>query len=106
MGWDCHLDDTEFLTRRGWRTYDEVVDGEEIGTVDAHAAFDLEQLLVGRGQVLGGEGGAGGAQQPLAVQVGFAFERPRRSSYRYCDLKKQERSLCKMGVSVGAPSLR
>ncbi len=49
-GWDCHLDDTEFLTRRGWRTYDEAV--EEVGTVDAHAASDLEQLLVG-GQVLG-----------------------------------------------------
>ena len=38
----------------------------------APAAFDGEQLLVGGGQVLGGQGEVGGAQQPLAVVVGFA----------------------------------
>ena len=37
----------------------------------APAAFDGEQLLVGGGQVLGGQGEVGGAQQPLAVVVGF-----------------------------------
>lgn len=33
-GYDCYLDDTEFLTRRGWRLYDEIADGEEVGTVN------------------------------------------------------------------------
>lgn len=33
-GFDCYLDDTEFLTRRGWRTYDEIADEEAVGTVD------------------------------------------------------------------------
>jgi hypothetical protein len=33
-GFDCYLDDTEFLTRRGWRTYDEITDGEAVATVD------------------------------------------------------------------------
>ena len=36
------------------------------------AGFDGGQLLVRVGQVLGGEGGVGGAQQPLAVQVRLA----------------------------------
>ena len=40
----------------------------------APAAFDGEQLLVGGGEVVGGEGEVGGAQQPLAVQVGLAFD--------------------------------
>ena len=35
----------------------------------APAAFDGDQLLVGGGQVVGGQGEVGGAQQPLAVQV-------------------------------------
>ena len=33
------------------------------------AAFDGDQLLVGGGEIVRGEGGVGGAQQPLAVQV-------------------------------------
>ena len=41
----------------------------------APAAFDGEQLLVGGGQVVGGEGEVGGAQQPLAVQVGLPLDR-------------------------------
>jgi len=40
----------------------------------APTAFDLQQLLVGRGEVFGGQGGIGGAQQPLAVQVLLAFD--------------------------------
>jgi RNA repair pathway DNA polymerase beta family protein len=32
-GFDCYLDDTEFLTRRGWRTYDEIADGEAVATL-------------------------------------------------------------------------
>ena len=44
----------------------------EAGFAVAPAAFHREQLLVGGGQVLGGEGEVGGAQQPLAVVVGFA----------------------------------
>jgi hypothetical protein len=39
------------------------------------AAFDGQQLLVGGGQVVGGEGEVGGAQQPLAVQVGLPLDR-------------------------------
>jgi len=31
-GFDCYLDDTEFLTRRGWQRYDDIVDDEAIGT--------------------------------------------------------------------------
>jgi len=37
----------------------------------------LEELLVGRSEVLGGQGDIGGAQQPLAVQVLLAFDRSR-----------------------------
>lgn len=33
-GFDCHLDDTEFLTRRGWQLYDDIPDGEPVGTFD------------------------------------------------------------------------
>src|SRR3954471_5088207 len=33
-GFDCYLDDTEFLTRRGWQRYDDIPDGEAIGTVN------------------------------------------------------------------------
>ncbi|APD17046.1 nucleotidyl transferase [Mycobacterium phage Lukilu] len=33
-GWDCYLDDTEFLTRRGWMLADQVQDGEEIATIN------------------------------------------------------------------------
>lgn len=36
-GYDCYLDDTEFLTRRGWLTYDEIADGEAVATVDQAA---------------------------------------------------------------------
>ena len=43
----------------------------------APAAFDGEQLLVGGGEVVGGQGGVGGAQQPLAVQVRLALDRGR-----------------------------
>jgi hypothetical protein len=41
----------------------------------APAAFDLQQLLVGRGQVVRCEGGVAGAQQPLAVQMMVALHR-------------------------------
>jgi hypothetical protein len=33
-GFDCYLDDTEFLTRRGWKTYDLIADGEPVATVN------------------------------------------------------------------------
>src|SRR5680860_1447637 len=39
----------------------------------APAALDREELFVGRGEVVGGQGDIGGAEQPLAVQVGLAF---------------------------------
>jgi hypothetical protein len=32
-GYDCYLDDTEFLTRAGWRPYAAIEDGEEVGTI-------------------------------------------------------------------------
>jgi hypothetical protein len=32
-GFDCYLDDTEFLTERGWLLYDDIADGEAVGTV-------------------------------------------------------------------------
>ena len=41
----------------------------------APAAFDGEQLLVGGGEIVGGERGVGGTQQPLAVQVRLALDR-------------------------------
>jgi len=41
----------------------------------APAAFDGEQLLVGGGEIVGGERGVGGTQQPLTVQVRLAFDR-------------------------------
>ena len=44
----------------------------EAGFAVAPAALDGDELLVGGGQVLGGQRGVGGAQQPLAVVVGFA----------------------------------
>jgi hypothetical protein len=33
-GFDCYLDDTEFLTRRGWLDYDAIDDADELATVD------------------------------------------------------------------------
>ena len=33
-GFDCYLDDTEFLTRRGWLSYDEIQAGEPLATVN------------------------------------------------------------------------
>lgn len=33
FGYDCYLDDTEFLTRRGWLTY-EKIHNEELGTIN------------------------------------------------------------------------
>lgn len=33
-GYDCYTDDTKFLTRSGWKTYYEIKDGEEIGTLN------------------------------------------------------------------------
>ena len=32
-GYDCYLDDTEFLTRHGWRTYENIPDGMPLGTI-------------------------------------------------------------------------
>lgn len=33
-GWDCYLDDTEFLTHSGWLRYDEIADGESLATIN------------------------------------------------------------------------
>lgn len=33
-GFDCYADDTEFLTRSGWKTYENIADSEEVGTVN------------------------------------------------------------------------
>lgn len=33
-GYDCYSDDTEFLTKSGWKTYYEIDDEEEIGTLN------------------------------------------------------------------------
>lgn len=33
-GYDCYLDDTDFLTRRGWMRYDQIDDGEALATVN------------------------------------------------------------------------
>lgn len=33
-GYDCYLDDTEFLTRRGWLQYAQVTDADEIATIN------------------------------------------------------------------------
>lgn len=33
-GYDCYTDDTKFLTRTGWKSYYDIQDGEEIGTLN------------------------------------------------------------------------
>lgn len=33
-GFDCYLDDTQFLTRRGWLRYDEIANGEAVATIN------------------------------------------------------------------------
>lgn len=33
-GYDCYTDDTKFLTRNGWKSYYEIEDNEEIGTLN------------------------------------------------------------------------
>lgn len=33
FGYDCYLDDTEFLTERGWLAYDDIVNGDKLATV-------------------------------------------------------------------------
>lgn len=33
-GWDCYLDDTEFLTRRGWFAYDQITEDDELATIN------------------------------------------------------------------------
>lgn len=33
-GFDCYLDDTEFLTRRGWMSYDDIDAGDELATIN------------------------------------------------------------------------
>lgn len=34
FGYDCYLDDTEFLTNRGWLLYDEVNDEDQLATIN------------------------------------------------------------------------
>ena len=34
FGYDCYLDDTEFLTQDGWRRYDEIPDGMALATMN------------------------------------------------------------------------
>ena len=34
FGYDCYLDDTEFLTGTGWKRYDEISDDTELGTLN------------------------------------------------------------------------
>lgn len=33
-GYDCYLDDTEFLTRRGWLHYDDIDGADQLGTIN------------------------------------------------------------------------
>lgn len=46
-GYDCHIEDTEFLTQRGWLRYDDILDGDKLGGVD-DAGRLVWQLPVGR----------------------------------------------------------
>src|SRR5262249_38057828 len=57
--------------------FEAVVDRPQVqgGLQGAPAAFDLEQLLVAQGDVLSAEVGVGGAEQVLAVQLGFPLDR-------------------------------
>jgi predicted nucleotidyltransferase len=51
-GYDCYLDDTEFLTPAGWRRYDEIDDGTPLGTLNqqtGEAEFQLPLERVARG---------------------------------------------------------
>jgi hypothetical protein len=41
-GYDCHLDDTEFLTRRGWLTYDRIED-EDVGTIASDGTVEFQR---------------------------------------------------------------
>lgn len=44
FGYDCYADDTEFLTRRGWRLYDEVTADDELATVFARRDATIEKM--------------------------------------------------------------
>src|SRR6266545_4341171 len=57
--------------------FEAVVDRSQLqgGLEGAPAAFNLEQLLVAQGDVLGGKARVGGAEQVLAVQLGFPLDR-------------------------------
>ena len=57
--------------------FEAVVDGAQVedGLHVPPAAFDFEELLVAQGDVLGGQGGVGAAQQVLAVEARSAADR-------------------------------
>ena len=45
-GWDCYLDDTEFLTLDGWRRYDDIADDAWLAVVDPWTgAMSYEQPI-------------------------------------------------------------
>jgi hypothetical protein len=44
-GYDCYLDDTEFLTRRGWLTYDGIADTEEIATLNEGGRIEYQRPI-------------------------------------------------------------
>lgn len=64
-GYDCYLDDTEFLTSRGWRFYDDIGDDDRLATVakDGRLEFQLPLDRVAKpytGEMVTATGAGGG----------------------------------------------
>jgi hypothetical protein len=43
-GFDCHTEDTEFLTDKGWKYYEEITDEDELATVDKDRNIEFQKF--------------------------------------------------------------
>jgi hypothetical protein len=41
-GYDCYSDDTEFLTRQGWKLYDDIADDEALATIRSDGSVEFQ----------------------------------------------------------------
>jgi len=44
FGFDCYLDDTEFLTNEGWKRYDEITDEHKLGTLNTSGRLEFQHF--------------------------------------------------------------
>ena len=63
FGYDCYLDDTEFLTEKGWLRYNEIGNGVKLGTLDQKTGRIAYQHYVDR------------IEKPFSGQMGFLYPR-------------------------------